>query len=69
VLLGAAMLGAVAAGRHSVQSAMSAMSRLAQQSLPAEGEIAAFHRRKRRAFETIQQTEQGVRAMMEPFGH
>jgi D-ribulokinase len=69
VLLGAAMLGAVAAGRHSVQSAMSAMSRLAKQSLPAEGEIAAFHRRKRRAFETIQQTEQGVRAMMEPFGH
>jgi D-ribulokinase len=64
VLLGAAMLGAVAAGRHTLQSAMSGMSSLAEQSLPQQGEIAAFHRRKRRAFEAIQQAEQSVRGVM-----
>ena len=64
VLLGAAMLGAVAAGRHTMQSAMSGMSSLAEQSLPRQGEIADFHFRKRRAFEAIQQTEQSVRGLM-----
>ena len=42
VLLGAAMLGAVAAGHHDVESAMSAMSRLAQEVTPAGGETAAY---------------------------
>ena len=64
VLLGAAMLGSVAAGRHTMETAMSGMSRLSAQSLPQGGEIAAFHARKRRAFEAIQQTEQAVRGLM-----
>ena len=64
VLLGAAMLGAVAAGRHSMESAMSGMSRLATQSSPHGGEIADFHRRKQRAFAAIQQTERAVRGLM-----
>jgi D-ribulokinase len=65
VLLGAAMLGAVAAGRQTMETAMSGMSKLAGQSTPQYGEIAAFHSRKRRAFEAIQQAEQQVRALMQ----
>jgi D-ribulokinase len=65
VLLGAAMLGAVAAGRQTMESAMSGMSALAATIAPQVGEVADFHSRKRRAFEAIQQTEQRVRAMME----
>ncbi len=64
VLLGAAMLAAVAAGRHTVASAMSAMSRLAEETAPQTGEIAAFHARKRRAFLLIQETERRIRAAM-----
>ncbi|HLW92563.1 MAG TPA: FGGY-family carbohydrate kinase [Roseiarcus sp.] len=61
VLLGAAMLGAVAAGRHTMASAMSAMSRLSEEVAPRGGEIAAFHERKRQAFNLMQQTERRVR--------
>ncbi|MGD0719715.1 MAG: FGGY-family carbohydrate kinase [Roseiarcus sp.] len=64
VLLGAAMLGAVAAGRHDMGSAMVAMSRLTETVVPAGGEIARFHERKRRAFDLIQGAERGVRAIM-----
>lgn len=64
VLLGAAMLGAVAAGRHSMDSAMSAMSRLAEEALPAGGEIARFHERKRHAFELMQGAEKRIREAM-----
>jgi FGGY-family pentulose kinase len=64
VLLGAAMLAAVAAGRHTMASAMSAMSRLAEEIAPQGGEIAAFHARKRQAFDLMQQTERGIRAAM-----
>ena len=64
VLLGAAMLGAVAAGRHTLRGAMAAMSRLESFHEPAGGEIAALHARKRRAFETLQDAERRVRQMM-----
>jgi FGGY-family pentulose kinase len=64
VLLGSAMLAAVAAGRHTMASAMSAMSRLSEEVAPQGGEIAAFHSRKRRAFDLLQQTERGIRATM-----
>ena len=64
VLLGAAMLGVAAAGRRSLRSAMSAMSRLGEIHRPAEGEIADFHARKRAAFELLQQTEARLRETM-----
>jgi D-ribulokinase len=64
VLLGAAMLGAVAAGRHDVRGAMAAMSRLGAVSEPARGAIAALHGRKRRAFEMLQETERRLREAM-----
>jgi D-ribulokinase len=64
VLLGAAMLGAVAAGHHDVESAMSAMSRLAQQATPAGGETAALHEKKRQVFELAQKTEYNARMIM-----
>jgi D-ribulokinase len=64
VLLGAAMLGAVAAGKHDMGSAMSAMSRLSDEVLPQGGEIARFHDRKRRAFDAMQAAERGIREIM-----
>jgi D-ribulokinase len=63
VLLGAAMLGAVAAGRQTVASAMSAMSRLAEEVTPIGGEIAAFHARQRASFELLQDTERKIRGL------
>ena len=66
VLLGAAMLGAVAAGRHDLGGAMRAMSRLGQIVEPAGGEIAALHQRKRLAFETLQRAERDIRAVAAP---
>jgi D-ribulokinase len=64
VLLGAAMLGAVAAGKHDVASAMSAMSRLTDEITPQDGEIARFHAKKRRAFDLMQGSERGIRQIM-----
>jgi FGGY-family pentulose kinase len=64
VLLGAAMLGAVAAGRRTMGGAMAAMSRLKSFHEPAGGEIAALHARRRRAFETLQDAERRVREAM-----
>ncbi len=64
VLLGAAMLGAVAAGRQTMRGAMSAMSRLGSVREPAGGEIAALHARKREAFEMLQGTERRLREAM-----
>jgi D-ribulokinase len=63
VLLGAAMLGAVAAGRADMGSAMSAMSRLTEEVLP-NPEMAGFHDRKRRAFDLMQGAERGIREIM-----
>ncbi len=64
VLLGAAMLGAVAAGRRTMRSAMTEMSRLGEIHHPAGGMIAEFHARKRAAFEILQQSERGLREAM-----
>ena len=51
VLLGAAILGAVASGdRASVVEAMSAMGGAERQIAPAGGDVAAFHGRKHRVF-------------------
>ena len=66
VLLGAAMLGAVAAGRHTLPAAMGAMSSLAQTSIPAQGAVAAFHARKARALAILQRVEGELRAAMRP---
>jgi HAD superfamily hydrolase (TIGR01509 family) len=66
VLLGAAMLGAVAAGRYDLGGAMRAMSRLGQIVEPAGGDIAALHARKRVAFETLQRSERDIRAASAP---
>jgi D-ribulokinase len=63
VLLGAAMLGAVAAGRADMGSAMSTMSRLTEEVLPSR-EMAGFHDRKRRAFDLMQGAERGIREIM-----
>jgi len=64
VLLGSAMLGAVAAGGRTLSEAMSSMARLSAVCEPAGGEIAALHAAKRRAFEAIQEGERRARAAM-----
>ncbi len=61
VLLGSAMLGAVAAGRYDMAGAMRAMSRLGEITEPAGGDIAALHARKRSAFEALQRAERDIR--------
>ena len=65
VLLGAAMLGAVA-GRAfaSLRDAMASMSAIGGLSAPAAPGIAAFHRTKRRVHELMRKTEQEGRATM-----
>lgn len=62
VLLGAAMLGAVAGGHGTLRDAMSAMSGGARLSQPAGGDIAAIHDRRYRAFETLQAAARTIRA-------
>ena len=64
VLLGAAMLGAVAAGRRTLNEAMTTMSRLGGVCEPAGGEIAALHAAKRRAFDALQEAERTARVAM-----
>jgi HAD superfamily hydrolase (TIGR01509 family) len=64
VLLGSAMVGAVAAGTQTMASAMSAMSAIAPQAVAAAGgAIAAFHARKREAFAMLRQTEREIREL------
>ena len=63
VLLGSAMIGAVAAGRRTLASAMDSMSTIAERTEPAGGAIAAFHARKRRAHETLRQAERDIRRL------
>src|SRR5271165_1489806 len=65
VLLGSAMIGAVAAGRRTLASAMTSMSSLAAIGAPAAGAIAAFHARKRRAFDILSRAEREARAAMQ----
>ena len=64
VLLGSAMVGAVAAGAQTMASAMSSMSAIAPgAAAPAGGAIAAFHARKRRACEMLRRTEREIREL------
>jgi D-ribulokinase len=62
VLLGSAMVGAVAAGAQTMASAMSSMSTIAPgAAAPTGGAIAALHARKRQAFEILRRTEREIR--------
>jgi D-ribulokinase len=62
VLLGSAMVGAVAAGAQTMASAMSSMSAIAPgAAAPAGGAIAAFHVRKRRAYQILRRAEREIR--------
>jgi D-ribulokinase len=64
VLLGSAMVGAVAARTQTMASAMSSMSTLATgAAAPAGGAIAGFHARKRRACEMLRRTEREIREL------
>ncbi len=64
VLLGSAMIGAVAARRRTMATAMSSMSALAEFATPAGGAIASFHDHKRRAFEILRRAELEIRETM-----
>jgi D-ribulokinase len=62
VLLGAAMLGAVAGGLNAhVQSAMAAMSRVGRTYEPAQGEVAVLHAARYRAFQQLQKVGREIR--------
>lgn len=66
VLLGSAMLGAVAAGRWTLSQAMAEMSRAGEGIAPAP-EMAGLHARRRAAFAALISAERAVReAMREP---
>ncbi len=57
VLLGSAMLGAVAGGAYpTVREAMTAMAAITEEFEPAPGEISALHDRRFAAFEALQNT-------------
>jgi ribulose kinase len=65
VLLGSAMLGAVAAGRHSsVATAMAAMSAAGRTIQPAGGKVRAFHARKHAVFHRLHADFLAYRALM-----
>jgi D-ribulokinase len=65
VLLGAAMLGAMAAGRYaSLTEAMAAMSKIGSLTAPADGAIADFHARKRQVFALMQDLDRQSRVIM-----
>ncbi|WP_395063112.1 FGGY-family carbohydrate kinase [Paraburkholderia silvatlantica] len=62
VLLGAAMLGAVAGGLYgNVREAMAAMSQISKVYAPATGEIAALHEARYRAFTQLQDVARAIR--------
>lgn len=63
VLLGAAMLGAVAGGVHAdVPSAMARMSHVGKSYAPAGGAIAALHEARYRAFKQLQEAGRAIRS-------
>ena len=64
VLLGAAMLGAVAAGRHDMRGAMTAMSRLGERQRARRRRDRRVARQEARAFEMLQETERRLREAM-----
>ena len=62
VLLGAAMLGAVAAGGYAdLATAMPAMSRLGEIYLPVGGELGHWHERRYQAFLALQEAGRAIR--------
>ena len=62
VLLGAAMLGAIASGCHAdAGSAMAAMSGPARLFQPAKGDLAALHHRRFAGFTALQEVARGMR--------
>jgi D-ribulokinase len=66
VLLGAAMLGAVAGKAYgSIPAAMAAMSRLGRLTEPMLPAMAGFHAAKRRVYAHMQQVDRESRAIME----
>lgn len=68
VLLGAAMLGAIAAGAFpNLPAAMAVMARDAETIRPAGGRIAAFHAAKRAVFEDLQSLDRSSRERMAVF--
>ena len=63
VLLGAAILGAVASGRQlSLQDCMATMSHIAARFEPTGGRVGALHAHRFRAYEAFQETERALRA-------
>lgn len=68
VLLGAAMLGAVAAATfRSLEDAMRSMSQLGPLCTSVMGNMRAFHEAKYKIYELLQSTERQARAVMAPF--
>ena len=66
VLLGSAMLGAVAGGAYpDLKAAAAAMCRTGDEIAPAGGAIAAFHAAKFTVYETLQQAERASRRLMQ----
>lgn len=65
VLLGAAMLGAVAGGAYaSIGETMASMSALGGKSEPTAPDMAAFHTRKRQVYKLLREVDRGSRAAM-----
>jgi FGGY-family pentulose kinase len=65
VLLGSAILGAVAAGAHaSVETAMAAMTRSGRIIEPARGDVARFHDAKHRVFLRMHEDQLAYRELM-----
>ena len=65
VLLGAAMLGAVAGGAYaSIGETMARMSALGRKSEPTATDMAAFHKRKRDVYKLLREVDRGSRAAM-----
>ncbi|MGY4304139.1 D-ribulokinase [Bradyrhizobium sp. USDA 4369] len=65
VLLGAAMLGAVASGTfRSIGETMASMSSLGRLSDPTDPDIAAFHRRKRHVHDLLRTLDRDSRSVM-----
>ncbi|WP_417604822.1 FGGY-family carbohydrate kinase [Primorskyibacter flagellatus] len=65
VLLGAAMLGAVASGHHAtLQDCMDSMSHIGARFDPAGGHIAAQHELRFAAYQSLQEVERDLRARL-----
>jgi len=65
VLLGAAMLGAVASGAYStLEQAMAAMNAVSHIVVPARGAVAEFHTRKHQVFHRMHDDQMAYRTMM-----